>query len=225
MEAITEIKTLKVPAAEVKVGDLAVVQGHWWTVASVDAKVKWVTIQLEGAAKRRRHERDELVEVQRKVETEESADARRYEFMLNSLWTKAQNAFADQQKAINKLQEFNDKGYRIGHFEIAHVAEATIPVDFWSSILRHVGHEFGDTGEVMDLGLAYLIACEGAINDLVEDRYRGGSTSPWSNGLNAAGREFLAKEVRYGYHRTDVLAKRWAHLKREPEYGVLAGLW
>jgi hypothetical protein len=240
-----ETITVSLNANELREGDLVKHPGDFYVVDNVDAKVKWVYVNGHRpdaqipTLLRKRYELYWTMQVDRQVESaaervEREAAERdeRYAWTLEQLLRSATRAFADQREAADAVAERVSSGYRISYSELDNLAVAAVNVDFWAHVLRYVGGEFDEEdgplcGRRVDLGLAYVIVLNQARNDLLENRYRGQSTSSMSNLLNEVGRDVLSKLVqrRWGMGFEKEVREHWSDFElNEYDSGALS-IW
>lgn len=181
------------------------------TVFRVDAKVKWITamVNFAGATRNLRLERGEDVEVEREMPTaaEEYDDLKAR--VLEMIKSDTARAKITRDQARAKIVKLVTEDYRIGYSEITTLAEADARWEIFVHLERHI-NEGADDDKLIEVA-RYLIDQER--DALLDDRYRGSSTSQVSNALEAVKRDVASKLVGRGsfghphhYHPHCVLA-------------------
>ncbi len=187
---------------QVKKGDRIANRTDYTTVETVDAKTKWVTLRgshnLDGSPQVVRLERGTEINVTRKVEDERSADIRMLDQELRRLVNHCIQKHEAVQANISKLSD-HVGGYSnlYSEFEAISTAQSEWR-NVYGAMVAYVGRE--RDGETVTLLDAYLHVKKELTDNLLNNRYRGQSTSEWSNAEEHTMQKVASEFVRGAYH-------------------------
>lgn len=177
---------IEIPAADVTLRDILTHNAVSHTVTNVDRKPVWIYISFEGGTKPLRINRDDVVTVERMVETEEEKAIKIREYTNASIKRSIDRAEIDFAEAVAKIA--NDPS----HWNIEKLISARRAQELFALVVRVAEHEEIDYAAARE----YVVDRES--KDLLNFTASSQSTSVVSNAVDAVRFDVTAKFCRNG---------------------------
>lgn len=127
----------------------------------------------------------------RTVATEDEQAAEKHAFQLDYLGRQLRAAFRHVDQAVAKVNEHHANGYRLDGFDLDNIAAASAQLEPWATVAHILAN--GDGTDIIE---AHAHVVEREREALINDQYRGSSSSVAHNAFEHARRAAASSFVR-----------------------------